>query len=112
VRYSRLVKGILKSENRNGTIDVVMVNDAKMRELNKKFSKKDRTTDVLSFAYGENGILGDVVVSQAMARRNAQRFGVNYAAEVKRLVIHGVLHILGYEHGRKMSGAEKIYQKL
>ncbi|MFH1347317.1 MAG: rRNA maturation RNAse YbeY, partial [Candidatus Margulisiibacteriota bacterium] len=45
-------------------------------------------------------------------KRNAQRYGVSYREEMTRLVIHGVLHLLGYEHGRKMRHAEEIYKKL
>lgn len=110
--YKRLVKAVLEKEKADGTVDVTMVDDDKIRELNKKFRKKDKPTDVLAFAYGGNGILGDVIISRDTARKNARCFGTAYREEIKRLVIHGVLHVIGYDHGRKMSHAEKIYQKL
>lgn len=81
-----------------------------MRELNKKFRQKDKPTDVLSFNY-DGKLLGDVIISRETTRRNAARYGVSYGDEVKRLVIHGTLHVLGYDHGRAMSDAEKIYSK-
>lgn len=110
--YKRLVKAVLEKEKADGMVDVNMVNDAKIQELNKKFRKKDKPTDVLAFTYGGSGILGDVIISRDTARKNARNFGIAYREEIKRLVIHGVLHVLGYEHGRKMSHAEKTYQKL
>ena len=106
-----LVNKILKAEKAEGQVDVSFVNDAEMQELNRRYRKKDKPTDVLAFPYGEGGILGDVIISKDTARRNAKKFGVSYNSEVKRLIVHGVLHVLGYDHGKEMSGAEKIYQK-
>lgn len=97
--FRKLIEKILRKEKRAGRIDVVLVDGREIRKLNRKFRGGNRATDVLSFAYDEGDILGDVVVSKS------------YRREFKRLVIHGVLHILGYEHGRKMSHAEEIYAK-
>ncbi|MEE8638760.1 MAG: rRNA maturation RNase YbeY, partial [Candidatus Margulisiibacteriota bacterium] len=60
---------------------------------------------------GENGVLGDIAISKETTQKNAKRFGVSYKNELKRLVIHGILHLLGYDHGRKMRDAEEVYQK-
>jgi probable rRNA maturation factor len=91
--FEQLVKRIIKGEKARGRIDVSFVSGAKMRALNRKYRNKDKSTDVLSFTYGEGKILGDVFITE----------------KEKRLVIHGTLHVLGYDHGRKMSDAEKIY---
>lgn len=104
-----LIKKIIKGEKFKGWIDLTMVDDKIIRALNRKFRKKDKATDVLSFSYGDEKILGDIIISEETTRRNAKRFGVTYKVELKRLVIHGALHVLGYDHGRKMSHAEKIY---
>ena len=80
------------------------VSDADMRELNRRYRKVDRTTDVLSFAQrdvGDVGILGDVVISYDTAVRNSQRFSVAVEGEIRRLVVHGILHLLGFEHAEK-----------
>jgi probable rRNA maturation factor len=105
-----LIKKIIKAEKKEGTIDLSFVGDKKIHELNKKFRKKDKPTDVLSFNYGGQ-ILGDVIISRETARRNAKEYGVKYNDEIKRLVIHGTLHVLGYDHGRGMRHAEEIYSK-
>ena len=80
------------------------VSDEDMRELNRRYRKIDRTTDVLSFAQrdvGDVGILGDVVISYDTAVRNSQRFSVAVEGEIRRLVVHGILHLLGFDHAEK-----------
>lgn len=80
------------------------VSDEDMRELNRRYRKIDRTTDVLSFAQrdvGDVGILGDVVISYDTAVRNSQRFSVTVEGEIRRLVVHGILHLLGFDHAEK-----------
>ncbi|MFA6548512.1 MAG: rRNA maturation RNase YbeY [Candidatus Margulisiibacteriota bacterium] len=109
--FNPLIKKILKKEGTQGRINLELMDDKRIRELNRRFRKIDRATDVLSFPLGEDGILGDIAISEPAARRNAKRYGVGYKSELKRLVVHGVLHILGYDHGEKMRNAEKIYQK-
>lgn len=108
--FEQLIKKIIKGEKKQGEIDLSFVADRKIHELNKKFRKKDRPTDVLSFNY-DGKILGDVIISRETTRRNAKKYGVAYHDEVKRLVIHGTLHVLGYDHGRRMRHAEEIYSK-
>ncbi len=110
--FEALIKRIIKGEQRKGAVDLSFVGDKKIQELNKRFRKKDKPTDVLSFNYDEGKVLGDVIISRETTRRNARRYGVSYLDEVKRLVIHGTLHVLGYDHGRRMRHAEEIYSKL
>ncbi|MFA6431244.1 MAG: rRNA maturation RNase YbeY [Candidatus Margulisiibacteriota bacterium] len=110
--YKKLIGSILKGEKVKGKIDLNFVDDAHIHRLNLKFRKKDKPTDVLSFSYGEDGVIGDVIISKETTLKNAKKYGVTYNQEVKRLVIHGVLHVLGYDHGRKMRDAEKAYSKL
>lgn len=107
-----MIKSILKKEKAKGEVNLILVGDKEIHRLNKKFRKKDKPTDVLAFPMGEEGILGDIAISTETTKRNAKHYGVSYKQELKRLVIHGVLHLVGYDHGRKMSNAEKIYQKL
>lgn len=82
-----------------------MVNDPAMRRLNRTYRGKDRTTDVLSFpqmSYGNepqpSTLLGDIVISLPQARRQAREYGVSLYEEVSRLLVHGLLHLLGYDH--------------
>ena len=80
---------------------VSFIDDVEMRELNKIFRGRDAATDVLSFPGGsteEGRHLGDVAVSVETARRQAERAGRSSYREVQALLLHGVLHCLGYDH--------------
>lgn len=81
----------------SGRMDVLITTDRDLRALNRRFRRKDRATDVLSFA-GENGAAGDIAISAETAARNARRLGHSTAAELKVLILHGVLHLAGYDH--------------
>ena len=85
-------------------INLKLVDDAEIQALNKKYAGSDKSTDVLSFNYHEDGSvpldgeLGDVAISLDTAKRQAETAGTSLEAEVTLLVIHGCLHILGYDH--------------
>jgi probable rRNA maturation factor len=110
--FKELVKKILNDEARKGKINIKITNDETIKTMNKQFRGKNKPTDVLSFEMNEDGIIGDIVISKDTTRTNAKKYNVTYQQELKRLVIHGVLHLLGYDHGKEMQSAEKIYQKL
>jgi probable rRNA maturation factor len=84
-------------------VTLAFVGSAAMRTLNRKFMKKDRPTDVLSFPVGRKGpdgryFLGDIIVAAPVAARQARDKGHGLERELKLLVIHGFLHLLGFEH--------------
>jgi len=75
-----------------GDLSIAIVSDIRMRALNKKYRRKDTPTDVLSFD------TGDIVIAEGVARRQARDAGHSYAVELKILALHGLLHLLGYDH--------------
>lgn len=79
-------------------VSVLFCGDRRMRGLNRRYRGKDRSTDVLAFPAGPGPLLGDIVVSVPYARRQARRRGEPSSREVDRLVVHGFLHLLGYDH--------------
>jgi probable rRNA maturation factor len=89
-----------------GEVSIAFVDDAQMTELNKKFRGKGKTTDVLTFpaddSYGDPSgdgrPLGDIVISVDQARRQAADEKHSLATEVRYLILHGILHALGYDH--------------
>ncbi len=97
----------------------MFVSDKKMREFNKKFRDKDTSTDVLSFpadsepqAGADLDYLGDILISTETAARQAQEIGHSFDDEITRLLVHGMLHLLGYDHqdsksARSMRAKEK-----
>jgi rRNA maturation RNase YbeY len=89
---------------------LVLVGNREIRELNAKFRKKDYPTDVLSFPAGDElptgvQLLGDVVISVEKAREQAEHRGRTLDEEMVLLVIHGVVHLLGYDHERSAKDA-------
>ncbi len=96
-------------------LTISLVDDAEIHRLNRDFRGKDRPTDVLAFAMregarvaGDESILGDVVISLDTAERQARRRRVSTADEVRTLLIHGVLHLLGYDHERSAAEARRM----
>jgi probable rRNA maturation factor len=79
--------------------------------LNRRFRRKDRATDVLSFA-GQNGAAGDIAISAETAARNARRLGHSTAAELKVLILHGALHLAGYDHEHDRGQMARREQRL
>jgi probable rRNA maturation factor len=81
-----------------GEVTVAVVPDARVRALNRQYRRKDSATDVLSFPAEEPGNFGDVVIAAGVAARQARQAGHSLAVELKVLALHGLLHLLGYDH--------------
>jgi probable rRNA maturation factor len=96
-----LIRAALATEGRNpGEITVVLSDDAELRELNRRYRRIDRATDVLSFPYAGEGsrVSGDIVISRDRLAEQARRFRVSRGRELARLVAHGALHLAGLDH--------------
>ena len=81
-----------------GDVCLALISDRRMRALNRQFRGKDYPTDVLSFPSDERGFLGDIVIAEGMAKRQAKAHGHSLKIEVQTLALHGLLHLLGYDH--------------
>ncbi len=102
----------------DGELSVVLVGDAEMQRLNRDYRHRDRPTDVLAFAMreGEDGrlhpeVLGDVVISLDTAARQADARRNTCADEVRVLLTHGLLHLLGYDHERSPVEARRMFRR-
>ncbi len=108
-----------------GEVSVLLTDDAGIRELNLSYRGQDRATDVLSFSQQEGDpmagapeLLGDIVVSIERAAEQAARYGHSTAREVGFLSVHGLLHLLGYDHedpdeeAVMMATAERILSRV
>ena len=95
--------------NEPAEISVTFVDDERIHELNREYRNVDRSTDVLSFPLGENGVydknpengaclLGDIVISVETAVRQAETYGHSLQREIGFLTVHSMLHLLGYDH--------------
>ncbi len=92
-------------------LSIVIVDDAQIREINRDYLQRDKATNVISFAMQEGegagiqpSLLGDVVISAQTAARDAEEAGLAFTSELYFLLLHGILHLLGYDHER---GTEK-----
>jgi probable rRNA maturation factor len=88
---------------------IVFVDPTEMRTLNKQYRGKDYPTDVLSFESGEDGVLGELVVCPQVLRQQALDTGLTYREELGYMIIHGALHLLGYDHETSASDAKKMF---
>lgn len=97
-----LARTFLEAENRDFT--VALISDRRMKQLNSLFRGIDSTTDVLSFPHERDEFgpdpsdLGDIVVSVEQAARQAEENGLSLENEIKQLILHGLLHLCGYDH--------------
>ena len=99
------VKALMVVPAKGAGVTVAFVSDRVMRELNRRWRGKRGTTDVLSFPAGqdefervEGASLGDVVISVEQAARQAADHGLEFEGEVAQLILHGLLHLCGYDH--------------
>ena len=88
-------------------LSIALVTEKKSRELNKRYRKKDKATNVLSFALRKDA--GELILCPAVIKKETKKFDRTYSKLLGFLVIHGMLHLKGMEHGEKM---EKLEQKL
>ena len=131
---ARWLAGVSPSRVR-GTVNVAMVSDATVRELNRRYRGVDDATDVLSFPAGPAGhaghspkaprsrpplpspqppgpLLGDIVIARGVARRQALAAGHAEAIELRVLALHGLLHLIGYDHERDDGRMRRVEQRL
>jgi probable rRNA maturation factor len=102
--------GVVRRETRlRGEVNVLLANDRKMRELNRRFRRKDKTTDVLSFP-SLNG--GDIAISVPLAKLNARALGHEICDELKILILHGALHLKGHDHESDNGAMARLEQRL
>lgn len=113
----KLASRILQSiGEREALLSLEIVGDVRMRRLNRTFRHRDKTTDVLAFATREgpgppSALLGDVVISLPQAIRQARRHQRGIDHEVVVLLIHGMLHLCGYDHERSETEARRMARR-
>jgi probable rRNA maturation factor len=119
-----------------GSVNVALVSDARVRALNRTFRRKDYATDVLSFPAAPivgperpwrtrtskpagravssvaGSLLGDIVIARGVARRQARRAGHSEGTELRVLALHGLLHLLGYDHERDHGRMKRVEARL
>ena len=114
-RVTALVEGVLEREGvRNALLSVAFVTDRHIAALNREHLGHSGPTDVISFGFAREprgAVVGDVYIAPGVARRNALSHGRGVREELLRLVVHGVLHVLGHDHPEDESRYESSMWK-
>ena len=122
----RIARTVLEKENKNDfSLSIALINPNKIKRLNKQYLKRDKVTDVLSFSSANNNLsknffpdkntLGEIVICPQQVKKNAKEFNCSFNREIGRVLIHGILHLLGYDHeksaekGKIMETKENYY---
>jgi probable rRNA maturation factor len=98
-----------------GEVNVLVAGSGEIRELNRRYRGQDKATDVLSFPSdggAGNGFAGDIAISADLAAQSARQFGHAPAEELKILLLHGVLHLAGYDHERDNGRMSRMEERL
>jgi len=111
-----------------GVVNIAVISDSKVRALNRQYRGRDYATDVLSFAADRTAwnalrvavgavaagspLLGDIVIARGVARRQARRAGHAEGTELRLLALHGLLHLLGYDHERDRGTMARLERRL
>lgn len=120
----KIVKEVLKKEKKEGNISIAFIGPGRMRKLNKKYRGRNRVTDVLSFPEIEVSFekffktelkktksLGEIVICLRAVKKSSQELNIPFERELIRVLVHGILHLLGYDHERPEKEAEIMKEK-
>ena len=114
------LKRTLKMEKvNNAFFSVVLVDEKKIQEINKEYRNIDRVTDVISFAFEDNDkreyndirVLGEIYICIPRMKEQAKMYGHNETREIAFLAVHGLLHLLGYDHTKSKEDEEIMFGK-
>ena len=121
VNKANLKKTALNAVRHLGLVDVlitmIFTDNNVIRDINRKYREKDNPTDVISFAYRENPFpvfgpgpenLGDIYISLEKAKEQADKNSEDLPDEISRLIIHGILHLAGYDHEKSANEADRM----
>jgi len=106
--FKKIVGDIFKNEKikLRSAISIAIVSSEEIKSLNKKYRKKNRPTDVLAFEE-----VNEIVICPVAVRENAKRFRSTFKKELMQVLIHGILHLLGYDHEKGKKGSEEMREK-
>lgn len=115
--FEKISETILNGEkDKKAEISLAIVDSRKIRILNKKYRKKDKATDVLSFQYDvpslwNKDFLGEIIICPQIVKKNAKELGGTFGREMNKVLIHGILHLLGFDHEKNNKEAKIMQNK-
>ena len=111
----KIVRGVLKFEKQDAELNIVFTDNKRVKEINKTFLGHNYATDVITFAYDEASInndkaLGEIIISVEMAKKLAQKHDCAVEGEIALYLVHGLLHLFGY-NDKQRKEAKKMHQR-
>ena len=97
-RLEAVARKLLREEGTENNVNIVLCTDEFIREMNKNYRGLDKVTDVLSYEWHEEDFLGEIYIARDQVKRQAPEYGNTFYAELKRVLVHGLLHLSGYDH--------------
>ncbi|MCF0224310.1 MAG: rRNA maturation RNase YbeY [Fibrobacter sp.] len=106
-QFEKMARKLLAEEGKEKNVNVVLCSDEFVREMNRDYRGLDKVTDVLSFEWHqefppeimqEEEMLGEIYIAKEQVKRQAPEYGNTFYAEMKRVIVHGLLHLSGYDH--------------
>lgn len=115
-RVEGIARNVLAAERvRHALLSITFVSAGRMRALNRRHLRHHRPTDVIAFGFdratGQGPVVGDVYVAPSVARQNAKARGIRAREEVVRLIVHGTLHVIGYDHPEEDRERSRMWKR-
>lgn len=112
----KVAENVLKREGKkNFYLSIALIGVSRIKKLNKKYLNRDYPTDVLVFPETESYLkinnLGEIIICPQVVKKNAKKFKLTFKKELSKILIHGILHLLGYDHEKSKKEAEKMERK-
>jgi len=107
----KVVRYVLEEENNLGEVSIAFVGKEEITSLNKKYRKKEEPTDVLTFRYNDEDMLGEMIICPEIVERNAKDFGFEFIEELLLTLVHSSLHLCGYDHEYSQENAKEMFEK-
>ena len=97
-KFESMARRLLREEGCEKDVNIVLCSDEFVRNMNRDYRGLDKVTDVLSYEWHEEGFLGEIYIARDQVKRQAPEYGNTFFAEMKRVIVHGLLHLSGYDH--------------
>ena len=110
IDFEKIANAAVTAVYKNSEVSITLVNDAEIKKINKKYRGINKPTNVLSFELDDDVLLGDIFISLDTVRREAKSENISVAEHTAHMIVHGVLHLLGYDHLNDKD-AEKMEKK-
>jgi len=102
---------IVRKEIGDVVVNVIFIDKKTISQLNSKFRKKRGATDVLTFPYGDEDLFGEIYVCLDIVEENAKRFHNTLERELVEVIVHGILHLAGYDHEYSKENEKEMFEK-